>query len=91
MDRSGVLRTAEQYVCHDRQNKYGGMEDNFERIAAFWSVYLGIPVEAKDVPAMMGLLKLARICTGCANEDSWIDLAGYAACGGELATKNDSQ
>lgn len=34
--------------------------------------------------AMMCLFKLARIATGHGKADNWIDLAGYAACGGEL-------
>ena len=37
-----------------------------------------------DVAAMLSLLKIARIASGHAKEDNWIDLAGYAACGGEL-------
>ena len=35
---------------------------------------------------MMCLLKLARIGSGIYSEDNWTDLAGYAACGGELAS-----
>ena len=42
-------------------------------------------IGAKDVAMMMALLKIARICTGTGTEDSFIDLAGYAACGGEIA------
>lgn len=37
-----------------------------------------------DVAAMMGLLKIARIANGLNKNDNWIDLAGYAACGGEV-------
>ena len=40
-----------------------------------------------DVAVMMGLLKIARIKTGNGITDSFIDLAGYAACAGELATE----
>lgn len=35
---------------------------------------------------MMALLKIARIATGQAKSDSFVDLAGYAACGGEIGT-----
>ena len=35
---------------------------------------------------MLALLKIARIATGHAKEDNWVDLAGYAACGGEIET-----
>ena len=34
---------------------------------------------------MMALLKIARIAGGSGTRDSFIDLAGYAACGGECA------
>ena len=33
---------------------------------------------------MLALMKIARIKSGNAKEDNWIDLAGYAACGGEI-------
>lgn len=45
-------------------------------------------ITAKDVAAMMGLLKVARIATGN-KADSFVDLAGYAACAGEIATAED--
>lgn len=41
-------------------------------------------VESKDVAAMLVLLKVARISSGHAKEDNWVDIAGYAACGGEI-------
>jgi len=40
-----------------------------------------------DVAAMMALMKLGRIAGNPAHMDSWIDLAGYSACGGEIAGK----
>ena len=43
-----------------------------------------ICIAPKDVAAMMALLKIARIASGTAKPDNWVDLAGYAACGGEL-------
>ena len=36
---------------------------------------------------MMALLKIARIKTGTATEDCFVDLAGYAACGAEIFQK----
>jgi hypothetical protein len=35
----------------------------------------------------MADVKLARLANDDKHEDSWVDLAGYAACGGEVATK----
>ena len=40
-----------------------------------------------DVAMMMALLKVARIKSGGGTVDSFVDLAGYAACGGELVTE----
>jgi hypothetical protein len=38
-------------------------------------------------PLMMIQLELARIKTSPEHADHWIDVAGYAACGGEVAVK----
>lgn len=90
MTREEVLNAAKQCVCSDRESQYGNPESNFETIADFWNVYLEAAdkllssIEAADVAAMMGLLKLARIAIGKNKSDNWIDLAGYAACGGEI-------
>ena len=87
MKRSEVLNTAESIVNGARNDNYGAPEDNFLTIARFWSVYLGIDINATNVSVMMALLKIARI-KSCPNEpDSWVDLAGYSACGCEIATR----
>ena len=58
-----------------------------------WSVYLSArgmdqPLGAADVGAMMALFKLGRIATGGDKADNFIDLAGYAACAGEISTES---
>lgn len=73
----------------DRAADHGDMEDNFTRIAGLWSGFLGVDVSAADVALMMGLLKIARAKSNPAHQDNWVDLAGYAACGGEAATKQE--
>jgi hypothetical protein len=87
MKRAEILETAKTCVCGDREQDYGSPESNFERIAEFWSTYSGYPFTAKDVAAMLALLKIARISSGHAKADNWVDLAGYAACGGEIETE----
>lgn len=92
MTREEILAAAKQCVCGDRNQDYGSPEKSFEMIAALWELYLrqkcadgaGVRLTAADVGAMMCLFKLARIATGHGKADNWIDLAGYAACGGEL-------
>ncbi len=57
-------------------------------IANLWGAYKSVSFTATDVAMMMALLKIARIGTGTGTEDSFVDLAGYAACGGEIITNN---
>lgn len=84
MKRKEVLEAALRCVCGDREQDYGSPENNFKKIAEFWSTYLSYELSPVDVAAMLALLKIARIASGNAKDDNWIDLAGYAACGGEL-------
>lgn len=91
MNRAQILETATKCVCGRREQDYGRPEDNFQTIANFWSEYLGgITITAKDVAMMMALMKIARIKTGTATQDSFVDLAGYAACGGEVASNENN-
>ena len=85
--RGDVLDTAKQYVTKDRAADHGDMEDNFQRIAEFWSVHLDQLIDAHDVAVMMTLLKVARIKSNPYHMDNFIDGAGYLACGGELVSK----
>ncbi len=84
MKRTEILMTANDIVNGERERDYNSPEQSFTTIAKFWTAYLGYDVTAVDVAAMMALLKIARIASGHAKDDNWIDLAGYAACGGEL-------
>lgn len=97
MTREEILAAAQKCVCGDREQDYGSPERSFGVIGQFWGTYLqekclepmcGGPPEVQvlpeDVAAMMCLFKIARIATGHGKADNWIDLAGYAACGGEL-------
>lgn len=85
MTRKEILETAVKCVVGDREEDYGSPEQNFERIAMFWNAYFdSYRISAKDVAAMLALLKIARIASGHAKSDNWVDLAGYAACGGEI-------
>lgn len=86
MTREQILENAKVCVCGQREQDYGSPEDNFSLIASLWSEYCGYRFDAVDVAMMMALLKIARVKRG-KTEDCFVDLAGYAACGGELATK----
>ena len=89
MKRTEVLNNANQIINGERQEAYGTPEDNFAKIAAMWSAYLEAAITPEDVAAMMILLKTARVASGQKVADNWVDIAGYAACGGEIQTRND--
>lgn len=92
--RRTVLETAIKTICEDRLDQYGNPENNFQTIADMWTTYLRAAevispttdavIMPHDVAAMMCMLKLARVATGAAKLDNWVDLAGYAALGGEM-------
>lgn len=87
LTRSEILKRADEIVNGHRENEYGSPEDNFKLISKFWSLYLGYPVDPVDVAAMMILQKLARATNDTSYLDNWVDICGYSACGGEIATK----
>ena len=84
MKRADILDKAKDCVCGQREQDYGHPEDNFVRIANLWTSYKLVQFTPIDVAMMMALLKIARIQSGTGTDDSFIDLAGYAACGGEI-------
>ena len=83
MKRVDVLYRAAECVCGDREQDYGSPENNFALIAELWTIYKDTQFTPKDVAMMMALLKIARI-KHSDKADSFVDLAGYAACGGEI-------
>lgn len=93
MDRKQILDAATECVMKDRNATHGDPEDNFKTIAKYWSTYMtstyGALIEftLQDVAALMILVKMSRLSTSPSHPDHWIDIAGYAACGGSIATK----
>lgn len=88
MTRFDILDTAGEIVGGHRVTDYGEPEDNFGVIARLWSAYLGIDISDVDVSMLMVLFKAGRIKSGTATEDSFVDICGYAACGGEIAERD---
>lgn len=97
--RLEILEESARLICGDREKDYGDAADNFRTVGLLWSAYLlashpaladafsETSVTAADVAAMLGLLKLARAAANPAHMDNWVDLAGYAALGGEISKK----
>lgn len=90
--RRSILRDAERCVAGEREQDYGSPENSFAVIGKLWGIYLEekclrdghITILPEDTAALMCLFKTARVATGHGKTDNWVDLAGYAACGGEI-------
>ncbi len=92
MTRLETLEQSIERVCGgEKEHEYGSAEDNFSEISKLWSIYKDIEFTPNDVAMMMALLKIARIKTGVGTDDSYIDLAGYAACGAEINSKKENE
>ena len=85
--RSDILDMASECITKARAATHGDMEENFSTIAAYWSIHLGVEVSAADCAIMCAQIKIARLKSNAAHADNWVDLVGYAACGGELAAE----
>lgn len=94
--RTDILNMTNETVNKQRQDCYGRPEDSFTSIAAFWTAHLRArrlmdiedEISTSDVAVMMVLLKCARIASGeKVHLDNWVDIAGYAACGGEIESR----
>lgn len=94
--RSQLLETANKAVSGTRDVAYDQPENNFERIARLWNAHgintglLDPTDELKkftpaDVALMLALVKMGRLAFNPEHLDSWTDIAGYAACGAEVA------
>jgi hypothetical protein len=90
--RKQVLDRAAKAVLEERNKIYGEPDEDFARIAELWNA-LGVRIgpeanrmQGHHVSMLMVAFKLSRLTWSPTHEDSWIDVAGYAACGLETAT-----
>lgn len=97
MTREELLDEAKEIVTKHRQSAYGTPEDNFAKIGLAWTAYLEgrkdprQAIAAHDVANMMILLKVIRSQNDPGKTDNYLDIAGYAACGCEVATEGISK
>lgn len=86
MNRKECLDAAGEAVLKNRQSVYGPPEQSFADTAKVWSVILGVKISDWQVALCLVGLKVVRAKASPDHADNWADLAGYAACGAELAT-----
>ena len=84
MTRDEILDKAADLITASRDEMYGDPRTNNQRIADLWSVILGVEVDADEVILCMIAVKMSRLIKTPEHEDSWVDIAGYAALGGEI-------
>lgn len=77
-------------AVNDREGVYGKPEDNFAAVEGVYSHLLDVlPDEVPEGVAtalFLCALKLVRAASAPTHADNWIDLAGYAALGYEVAS-----
>jgi Domain of unknown function (DUF6378) len=87
-----LLEDAIKAVSGESQLNYGAPEDNFKRIATLWNAWFTItdraplmsPIQPWEVAILISLMKDARLANNPSHRDSWLDKAGYAACGADI-------
>lgn len=89
--RGKILAHAAALVDGPRNADYGDPVENHERIAALWSEVLGIEVTAEQVALCLIQLKIARLVNSPRHADSWLDICGYGAIGGEIANTHNHE
>jgi hypothetical protein len=86
--REHFLNEAEKLINGPRAKEYGPAKLNHQRIADIWTILLQKKLSAEITPeevvACMVGLKVARLAEDISKDDSWTDIIGYAALGGEI-------
>lgn len=98
--REELLLGAVEAVTKQRNNQYGPPTQDFDRTAALWTILFNthqpgdtwetVPFTSSDVAIGMIALKLSRLTWDPKNKDSWMDIAGYAACGYETTLEEEN-
>lgn len=89
-ERIQVLREAASLITGDREQEYGSPRDNFGRSADLINARFahkfkdGESFSPSDIAMLMLLMKVARSVQS-PKRDTFVDMAGYAALGFELA------
>ena len=85
MNRTEILKKANELINNDREVTHGKPKDSFSNIAKLWSAYLDQTLSITDVSMLMTLMKIARVKNNNYHSDNFIDICGYSAIAGELS------
>ena len=68
----------------ERGQDYGGIEENFDRIARIATEVIGMPITAYEVSIVLVATKLARMSGARDKRDNYLDAINYLAFASEL-------
>lgn len=83
-ERLDILKEVENILL-ERQEKYGKLENSFEKISGLWSGALDKKIPQSQAALLMALMKIGRIQNNTSVKDSFIDAIGYIALAYELS------
>ena len=87
-EHDDFLKEAEKLINGQRAKEYGPAKKNHQRIADIWTILLDKKlndrITPEEVVACMIGVKVARLAEDISKDDSWTDVIGYAALGGEI-------
>lgn len=87
MKRTDILSMTSDLISGERANTHGDAVTGFAAISLMWDALdmaRGSRArDAEDVALAMIAVKLVRASANPRHLDNWIDMAGYAALGGE--------
>ncbi len=84
-----LLDEAKTQITDVKADQHGDADGLFRYIAALWSSYLGVKVDAHDVAHCQTLLKIARSAFGTHNRDDYVDAIGYQGLAAALDPRKD--
>ena len=96
MKASDICAKAAELVGGERERTHGPKLRNHGNTAtlieALWQIRSdpNAPVSPQDVCVINILQKISRIYSGAYNPDDWVDIAGWAGCGGEIAARTNN-
>lgn len=81
---AAALEQAAKLIKVDREAEYGNCRQNHDRIARYWSTFLGINLCANDVAIMLALVKISRLSANYSHKDNYVDGAAYLSIAHEF-------
>ena len=85
MKRKATLAAAEKATTEQRDKIYGSPDVTSIGSRRGSEIIFDRPVTKAQVGLVLAMVKLCRLVQSEDHADSWVDLAGYAACGSEVA------